>query len=1373
MIDGCSIYGNYYEISIGGRTVTACVNCRNKIVSEQEAQKEDMMRAILGPLEESTLAVELNPPSKQLQENLQIIRERAKAFNVPIPANAAALRLELGFGDVDTALAAIRSSTSRQQTAGRKWLQSFPATLIDQLPKLLNALKDRSSSKDERVLLLGTIGELGPAAVPAVGDLLHCLLDEAAEVRIAAFSALDNVSASWHTHSAVSAYLPSMVEGLESDGNLGNAATQALVVIGLRNPEVIPALIQVVQDGKKSAPLNSANVLAKLGGTKCRAEVEAAVPVLLHCLTIASENVLGSVMAALDTLFPEWSTLPQTADIISTSFSQLEQNVEQSRARAVAVLSLLGRYCNSVVDRLSLLLNHSDSAVVLAVLNCLEELGPHARSVVPKLVSLIIQPSSEIRAAALRALDAVAVGWHRTNYAAELVAPLAAQVKKYLFKPEKWAEEMLSLIDSAMLRRLQRRRKRILYAVSLSCFCALFGLAALAWHLYTLQPSYQFNLGVELLNQTGGPDPRAVQAFQSAAVKGHFEAAGRLAKLYEEGRLVGTNLEMAIHLYQQAIGGSPSSGPWYTEAQYDLARLLSSTGRSEQEHQEALDLYRAAAAHGHPESQYRVAMTLLEGHDLSGAAEWLLKAADQGHVKAMKQLASMYKDGRGVPKDETRAAKWYERATQQGQDGQGDAGAELALGLMYTEGQGVAKSDVSAFDWLIRAANQGNSTAQFQVALMYQEGRGTTANSQHSLEMLQKAAALHYVPAMSRLAQLYEDRGGSSNDALALQWYRMAAEQNDAHSQYELGMRYREGRGVERNDSEAVKWFHKAADQGDDDARTTLAELYVDEGKWTNGAASADVKLNQAADLLLRAANSSHAEAQYRVGLLFEQGHWGSTNRAQAVDWFSKAASQKNVEAAKRLSALYRAGQLATQDLAQVVIWCRMAAESGDTESQVSLGLLYRKGEGVQRDDREAYQWFTRAAMQSNIVAQFNLGDMTDDGFGTTASSWRAAEWYRNAAQNGYAPAQRRLGWMYATGHGLSRDRAAAIEWYRKAADQGDAIAQYNIGLAYRQGDGVESNDVEAANWFRKAAQQGDMDSKAELVKFMVETNVLSVASGSNREEVVSTLEVAAQQGNMRAASRLATLYSTGQIVTYDMAQAIKWYRIAADGGDTESQVNLGLLYRKGKGVNRDDTEAYRLFTAAKGNMVAQFNLGDMTDDGLGTKLDSGQAAEWYQQAARQGYAPAQRRLGWMYTKGRGVDRDRATAIEWYRKAADQGDAIAQYNLGLSYAQGDGVQRDAATAAEWFGKAAGAGDGDAQIELAQMYYVGRGVPKSIAEALKLLENATESADESVQKRALALRQALTGAAVPSHKESNTHSALDPHGGTSDVTASIA
>jgi len=109
--------------------------------------------------------------------------------------------------------------------------------------------------------------------------------------------------------------------------------------------------------------------------------------------------------------------------------------------------------------------------------------------------------------------------------------------------------------------------------------------------------------------------------------------------------------------------------------------------------------------------------------------------AEQGDARAQSSLASMYENGRGVPKDFVAAASWYQRAAAQG-----DVGAQLNLGLIYAKGHGVPQDYVSAYMWFDLAAATGEKIAERyrdQVAVkltpsQLSEGRGLRADGSPS-----------------------------------------------------------------------------------------------------------------------------------------------------------------------------------------------------------------------------------------------------------------------------------------------------------------------------------------------------------------------------------------------------------------------------------------------------------------------------------------------------------------------------------------------------------------------------------------------------------------------------------------------------------------
>jgi TPR repeat protein len=58
-------------------------------------------------------------------------------------------------------------------------------------------------------------------------------------------------------------------------------------------------------------------------------------------------------------------------------------------------------------------------------------------------------------------------------------------------------------------------------------------------------------------------------------------------------------------------------------------------------------------------------------------------------------------------------------------------------------------------------------------------------------------------------------------------------------------------------------------------------------------------------------------------------------------------------------------------------------------------------------------------------------------------------------------------------------------------------------------------------------------------------------------------------------------MYANGEGVTRDYAEAVKWYRKAANQGYARAQSNLGTMYSNGHGVPQDYLLAYMWFNVA------------------------------------------------------------------------------------------------------------------------------------------------------------------------------------------------
>jgi TPR repeat protein len=222
-------------------------------------------------------------------------------------------------------------------------------------------------------------------------------------------------------------------------------------------------------------------------------------------------------------------------------------------------------------------------------------------------------------------------------------------------------------------------------------------------------------------------------------------------------------------------------------------------------------------------------------------------------------------------------------------------------------------------------------------------------------------------------------------------------------------------------------------------------------------------------------------------------------------------------------------------------------------------------------------------------------------------------------------------------------------------------------------------------------------------------------------------LREAAEKGDRRAQIDLGLLYAKGIGMEKDYAAAMQWFQRAADQGGPRALFYIGLMHERGYGVPRSYTTALEWYRRAadKNFAPAQIAIARFYGNGLGIERDPAQRTAWLLRAANQGNPQAQFFLGNVYRRPLDVPQDMATAAQWYQRAALQEFVPAETQLGLMYEHGNGVAQDDAQAVRLLRHAAEHGNAIAQNALGMMYRRGQGVKKDNVEAVRWLRQSAE------------------------------------------------
>ncbi|WP_061022856.1 tetratricopeptide repeat protein [Bradyrhizobium sp. CCH5-F6] len=139
-----------------------------------------------------------------------------------------------------------------------------------------------------------------------------------------------------------------------------------------------------------------------------------------------------------------------------------------------------------------------------------------------------------------------------------------------------------------------------------------------------------------------------------------------------------------------------------------------------------------------------------------------------------------------------------------------------------------------------------------------------------------------------------------------------------------------------------------------------------------------------------------------------------------------------------------------------------------------------------------------------------------------------------------------------------------------------------------------------------------------------------------------------------------------------------------ANRGDAEAQYHVGMMYNNGIGTQQDRSQAFEWFqkSAAANDPLGAYKLGCYYDgQGVGiVATDPDQALKYKLVSAKAGYARAQHDVALLYDR-RG---DSEEALKWWRMAGDQGHPASLFNLSRAYSAGKGTPRDLSLSYAYF-----------------------------------------------------------------------------------------
>lgn len=378
--------------------------------------------------------------------------------------------------------------------------------------------------------------------------------------------------------------------------------------------------------------------------------------------------------------------------------------------------------------------------------------------------------------------------------------------------------------------------------------------------------------------------------------------------------------------------------------------------------------------------------------------------------------------------------------------------------------------------------------------------------------------------------------------------------------------------------------------------------------------------------------------AQFRLGQMYEEGNGTPQDNAKALFYYRQAAKNGARDAYYKLARAYETNRLGVQDLDKAALYYELARRD-----RFPLGVMYEEGRGVPRNLERALEIYES---ESGLIRRF-VGNPDDID---------VLHAYDAVHADTQLYARYRLARMYRMGEATSRnpEQAARYMFWADREEMSKALLDDDeqlIGKAPFDADAQLSGAADVINY--GSTRSYFMEAQAE-VDSAIETVIAKARKPSSVSEGEIPIEAVAFYRN----ARKAEYTGSGR----DTEKALDDYRQAAAYGLPQALTRLGWYHELGFHVTQDDAEAAKLYSLSN-DLHARYRLAVLYRDGRGVERDERKAFELLDKVVRD--APT-------------IEQQRKTGIHEYE--FDWLVISATYHLAMMHEEGIGTPKDPAKA---------------------------------------------------------------------------------------------
>lgn len=334
----------------------------------------------------------------------------------------------------------------------------------------------------------------------------------------------------------------------------------------------------------------------------------------------------------------------------------------------------------------------------------------------------------------------------------------------------------------------------------------------------------------------------------------------------------------------------------------------------------------------------------------------------------------------------------------------------------------------------------------------------------------------------------------------------------------------------------------------------------------------------------------------------------------------------------------------------------RYLADEGYAPSYSLLGFCYQDGLGVSKNEKLMVEYYEKAIENGDNFIGYNLGEY----YYNKRKYDKAFDLFKlcSGSENSFrSDAYYMMGKMYEEGQGVTASLSKAIQNYKKSVEYSTELESDGRLALIRLNQQVENpNDfVDISKSLLSGLTPYEMYKKGYEYENGLNNRNVSLP------KAYGYYKAAADKNYPQSFAKMGDIYISKFYPFNDKVKSDKYYKKAFNlfnkRSDSDALYQLGMLYKEGHGVDKNQDEAIGYFKKAadRGSADANYELGLIYQE----EMETVDAFNYFKQAADKGHAKAMFEVAKAYETGKGTDRDRDKAILWYSKCANTDDRIS------------------------------------------------------------------------------------------------------------------